>query len=272
MRGSTSFRRNEARRLSRKADKLDLQSRALNGKNPKQDEVEIKGVAFKVPNGNSLNLNYGDISDHALLQVIEGLQDPIGNIKKNEPSDQYVDFNHQLKSSIFRKNENYPDGWRQPIYPAGKTSKTDQTQGRKPNIQGIRQWVEDVKLAGKSQRELELEYNTMYEQDSMNGWDDKKMERLINSIAFAVSRKIWYVGRKPSSMSNKEWEKDTKDMRPSDGSYNKGQKGRKYGESGGSSVFTSYKTVPENWGERGNPYVQEEYSYSSGDPDHNGSD
>ena len=73
-------------------------------------------------------------------------------------------------------------------------------------------------------------------------------------------------------MSNIKWDEDTKDMRPSDGSYSKGQKGRKYGESGGSSIFNSYKTVPENWGERGNPYVQEEYSYSSGDPDYNGSD
>ena len=272
MRG-VRYRRLKAMKLARRAQEEDnLNARALNGEAETQDELVVKGVAFKVPKGNTIKAFNEDMSDFALLKYLEGLQNPVGNIKKNDPSDQYIDFNHQLKSSIFRKNESYPDAWRQPIYPAGKTSTTDQTEGRKPNIQGIRQWVEDVKLAGKSQRELELEYNTMYEQDSMNGWDDKKMERLINSIAFAVSRKIWYVGRKPSSMVDTEWERDTKHMRPSDGSYNKGQKGRKYGESGGSSAFSSYKTVPENWGERGNPYVQEEYSYSSGDPDYNGSD
>ena len=259
-------------KLARRArEEKDLNARALNGEKENKDELVIKGVAFKVPKGKDIKSVDENMSDHAIIEVIEGVQNPTGNIKRNEPSDQYIDFDEQ-SNNVPNKDESYPDGWRHPIYPAGKSSPTDQTYGRKPNIQLLRQWVEDVKLAGKSQRELELEYNTMYEQDSMNGWDGKKMDRLVNSIAFAVSRKIWYVGRKPSGMANEKWDKDTKHMRPSDGSYSKGQKGRKYGESGGSSIFNSYKTVPENWGERGNPYVQEEYSYSSGDPDYNGSD
>ena len=38
---------------------------------------------------------------------------------------------------------------------------------------------------------------------------------MIDSIAFKVSRKIWYVGRKPSAINRSwEWNEMTKTMRP----------------------------------------------------------
>ena len=42
---------------------------------------------------------------------------------------------------------------------------------------------------------------------------------LIDSIAYRVSRKLWYVGRKPNHMTDYEWNEHTKNMRPAEGSY-----------------------------------------------------
>ena len=63
-------------------------------------------------------------------------------------------------------------------------------------------------------------------------------------------------------MSDIEWDRDTKHMRPDEGTYSMGQKGQKYGYTK-ISDFTSYHTVPENFY---NKYVSSEYVYSSGEP------
>jgi|TARA_R110002051_G_scaffold181309_1_gene250811 hypothetical protein len=268
---SAGFRRLKAFAMARKAQEKSIPARVVltddeEEQEVRRDELEVNGVAYRIPSDVPLvNIQLSEnISETELLSFLESVTDKENKIKENDPSDQYINFTWDKQKRLFNKNTPYPDGWRKAIYPAGKSSTTDNIEGGKPNIQMIRQWVEDVKLAGKSQRELEQEYNVMYEQDSMNGWNKKKMDNLINSIAFAVARKIWYVGRKPSDMSDIAWDEETQHMRPSDGSYNKGQKGRKYGETG------SFKDVPENWGERGNPYVQDKYSYTSGDPDERG--
>ena len=47
---------------------------------------------------------------------------------------------------------------------------------------------------------------------------------LIDSLAYMISRKIWYVGRRPSDMTDFEWNEHTKYSRPSEGSYGGGDK------------------------------------------------
>jgi len=59
-------------------------------------------------------------------------------------------------------------------------------------------------------------------------------------ITYKVARKIWYVGRKPASISDMDWNEQTKDMRPPEGSFSKN----------------------ENWG--GNFPYGETYKYVSG--------
>ena len=46
-----------------------------------------------------------------------------------------------------------------------------------------------------------------------------QQKKKIDEVTFKVARKIWYVGRKPSSMDDNEWDEATKDMRPPEGSF-----------------------------------------------------
>ena len=55
------------------------------------------------------------------------------------------------------------------------------------------------------------------------GRDPETTKRLlIDSIAYMVARKIWYVGRKPKDMTDFDWNELTKYMRPQEGSFGAG--------------------------------------------------
>lgn len=229
-------------------------------------EIELNGVAYTVPAGTNPDqiMISKNMSDTELIGYMESITNKEENIKENDPPDYALLGNWDTKRQQWHNSDiNYPDGWRTPIYPGGKSDVTSSALGKKPNIQMIRQWVEDVKLAGKSQSELDREYNGMYNQmEQTEPWSKEKMDRLVNSIAFVVARKIWYVGRKPSGMSDIEWDRDTKHMRPDEGTYSMGKKGQKYGYTQ-ISTYVGYHHVPENFH---NKYIESEYVYSSGEP------
>jgi len=88
----------------------------------------------------------------------------------------------------------------------------------KPNIKAIKIWVKDVKLGGKTDPEILLEIYG-YETDRPLDKDSKVFASLLDRLAYRISRKIWYVGRKPSQMTDGEWNEKTRYMRPPQGSY-----------------------------------------------------
>ena len=94
----------------------------------------------------------------------------------------------------------------------------------KPDIDRIKDWVQQKKFAGKTQGDLLDEYNELKgrEQDTRLSAQQKK--DMIDSIAFKISRKIWYVGRRPADLTDWEWNEMTKRMRPRKGSYSKNEK------------------------------------------------
>ena len=94
----------------------------------------------------------------------------------------------------------------------------------KPDIDRIKDWVQQKKFAGKTQEDLLDEYNELKgrEQDTRLSAQQKK--DMIDSIAFKISRKIWYVGRRPADLTDWEWNEMTKRMRPQKGSYSKNEK------------------------------------------------
>ena len=94
----------------------------------------------------------------------------------------------------------------------------------KPDIDRIKDWVQQKKFAGKTQGDLLDEYNELKgrEQDTRLSAQQKK--DMIDSIAFKISRKIWYVGRRPADLTDWEWNEMTKRMRPQKGSYSKNEK------------------------------------------------
>jgi len=63
--------------------------------------------------------------------------------------------------------------------------------------------------------------------------DSAKFERLVDGVAYQVARKIWYVGRKPSTTTPEEWDMQTQGLRPAEGTYSPGkefwEKGFPYG-------------------------------------------
>ena len=65
---------------------------------------------------------------------------------------------------------------------------------------------------------------------------------MIDSIAYLVARKLWYVGRRSSRETDDQWQDRTAHMRPEAGSYESN----------------------EQWGEGGFTYTRE-YVYTSGE-------
>ena len=107
----------------------------------------------------------------------------------------------------------------------------------KPNIDAIKQWVINVKLAGASNEDIIEEYyrdretpnrikdpNWTRRSDSITKNDNniyRIKESVVDSIAYKVARKIWYVGRRPASMTDGQWDEHTKYRRPEEGSFGK---------------------------------------------------
>ena len=124
----------------------------------------------------------------------------------------------------------HPDAWERAYYPAGQPAEGGQW-GKKPDIGRIKQWVEDVKWAGMDDVELKEEWMGLKKRSAdskkesgsrafkKTAFTTKQRENLLDSEAYMVARKIWYVGRKPSSMSDWEWNEHTRGMRPPEGSF-----------------------------------------------------
>ena len=116
-------------------------------------------------------------------------------------------------------------------YPAGKNPYGG-SDGKKPNIEAIRQWVENTKVGNASNITLSEEFG---EEFGFIGWgfSEKELDKAIDEVTFKVARKIWYVGRKPSTMTDMQWDEATREMRPAEGSFSKNEKwvnGFPYGE------------------------------------------
>ena len=112
----------------------------------------------------------------------------------------------------------------------------------KPNIDRIKMWVQQVKMRGKTNEDILNEYNEWSGREQSTALTSKQKHSLADSIAYKISRKIWYVGRRPAELTDWEWNEMTKRMRPAKGTYSRNEKWK---------------------GRRGFPYTQS-YIYKSG--------
>lgn len=228
IRNSRKYRRLKAQRDARKARNKNLQARALDDdEKKKDDEIVYKRVAYKVPSDVPISsITLGEnLTDTELMSVIDSIQDKERHVKEEDPSDQYIHFDLTPPPYVsISKDDLYPDGWSYPYFPAGKRGVRGKKDGSKPRLDMIVQWVEDVKLAGKSQKALEEEYMRVFNVEKVGQWTNNKYDNLKESIAYLVSRKIWYVGRKSSGMTDEQWDELTKDMRPPEGSFSANEK------------------------------------------------
>ena len=226
-----------------------------------EDEIYYDGSAIKIPSGIDpvSVILHDNLSNESLSLIIFSLQDPEQQWKDNELPDDVIQGLEEIKN--FRKlnpstssklthnrvtgsnsgKRIYPDGWELSYYPAGKRGRRGKEHHGKPNIDVIKMWVKDTKLAGKSQMQLEDEYRRVRGSEGNVSWDDDKYEALVDSIAYLVARKLWYVGRRSSRETDVQWDEHTSHMRPPEGSYEPN----------------------EDWG--GNFPYGEEYTYTSGE-------
>jgi hypothetical protein len=147
-----------------------------------------------------------------VVKRVEAMFMPKENIYE-EPPDAAIN-----KSGQFPE-EKLPEDWSKFILPAGKN-----IGGKKADISRLKEWVEQKKFLGKTHDDLLEEYNELKGREQDTRLSGQQRKDLIDSIALKVSRKIWYVGRKPAQMTDWEWNEMTKTMRPQKGSYSRNEK------------------------------------------------
>ena len=147
------------------------------------------------------------------ISRIEGMFMPKENIYE-EPPDTAI---HKTSGQF--PEEKLPEDWSKFILPAGKN-----INGKRANIDRLKQWVQQKKFEGKTEEFLLDEYNELKGREQDTRLSGKQKKDLIDSIAFKISRKIWYVGRKPAQITDWQWNEMTKNMRPQKGSYSRNEK------------------------------------------------
>jgi hypothetical protein len=104
--------------------------------------------------------------------------------------------------------------------------------GKYVDIDALRDWVRTTKINRDEDLQDALRYDVLKISVNLEGLWTSTLDRAVDHIAFKVARKIYYVGRKPPTMTPEEWDIYIADKRPEPGTYSKN----------------------EDWGERGFPY------------------
>ena len=104
--------------------------------------------------------------------------------------------------------------------------------GRYVDIDALRDWVRTTKINRDEDLQDALRYDVLKISVDLHGLWTSSLDREVDHIAFKVARKIYYVGRKPPTMTPEEWDIYIADKRPEPGTYSKN----------------------EDWGDRGFPY------------------
>lgn len=163
--------------------------------------------------GKKVKINVGNMTRSIDMENTGGINELVDRLKAmfrpeeniyDEPPDTAI----KQKSGQFPE-EKLPEGHADYILPATA----------KPNIDRIKQWITSVKLRGKTNEGLVEEYNELKGTTVSDVLTSTQKRQLIDSMAYKISRKIWYVGRKSSNMTDSEWNEMTKNMRPAEGSY-----------------------------------------------------
>lgn len=94
---------------------------------------------------------------------------------------------------------------------------------KRPHIESIKEWIRNVKWSNMNDYDLYVEYRERFglEPTKRQRISYSQKETLLDSTAFLIARKQWYLGRKPSSMTDWEWNERTRFKRPPAGSFSK---------------------------------------------------
>ena len=104
--------------------------------------------------------------------------------------------------------------------------------GKHVDIDALRDWVRTTKINRDEDLQDALRYDVLKIPVDLHGLWTSSLDRAVDHVAFKVARKIYYVGKKPPTMTPEEWDIYIVDKRPEPGTYSKN----------------------EDWGEKGFPY------------------
>ena len=104
--------------------------------------------------------------------------------------------------------------------------------GKHVDIDALKEWVMTTKIHRDPDLQEALKYDHLKISSNLSPYWESSLDRAVDSVAFKVARKIYYVGRKPPTMTPEEWDIYIADKRPEPGTYSKN----------------------EDWGDRGFPY------------------
>ena len=147
----------------------------------------------------------------------------------------------EIDQPRYKYDEDFDEGLNQELMADGY-QKID--PGKHVDIPAIKEWVMTTKIHRDPELQEALKYDHLKISSNLSPYWESSLDRAVDSIAFKVARKIYYVGKKPPTMTPEEWDIYIADKRPEPGTYSKN----------------------ENWGPRGFPYGPD-YKYREGRKD-----
>ena len=113
--------------------------------------------------------------------------------------------------------------------------------GEHVDIDALKEWVMTTKINRDPELQEAVGMDVLKVPVDLHDEWVSTLDMVVDRIAFKVARKIYYVGKKPITMTPEEWDDYTRNMKPEPGTYAKN----------------------EDWGERGFPYGAD-YTYRQG--------
>lgn len=162
--------------------------------------------------GSKLKINTPTGVDDVQLNDVSGLLELADRLEamfkpKENIYDEPPDVAIVKKSGQFPE-EKLPEHYRHYIMPKTRV-----------DMYRIKEWVRTKKLNSQN---LISEYNK-WRGTSVDEVTSTMEDWLVDSIAFRIARKIWYVGRKPAELTDHEWHMITHKMRPRKGTFSKNE-------------------------------------------------
>ena len=125
--------------------------------------------------------------------------------------DDIIDY--KIQKPLYTYDEDFPFNPEQKALPPPDYNKAIMP-GTRVSIEGIKQWVETVKILN------DPVLFAAKQADFMNvNREDSYFERAVDQAAYRVARKIYYVGRKDPNMTQEEWDAFIVGKKPAQGSY-----------------------------------------------------
>lgn len=173
------------------------------GHTPIEDKKGNIGV--KTPEGVKYvpsNIDIGSAGD--VVEYFRRTLKPAQEFLYEEPPDDVL-----TKGRFDKTQEALPEYYEGELLPARKV----------PNIMALKTWIETVKWANMSPIDLRLEYNKHKGTTADTPLNSQQRFALLDSVAYKIARKFWYVGRRSSYETDAEFNERTKHMRPAMGSF-----------------------------------------------------